>query len=134
MHKTKNGNFALGPASAISASNSTSEHFLNPLNKPPKNPTWTLFSSTSHIILLSVLLRLVLLVYGVYHDAHSPLKYTDVDYFVFTDAARFVHNGQSPYQRETFRYTPLLAWLVLPTAWPGWFSWGKVEFALGEVA
>ena len=92
------------------------------------------FNSTTRIIVLSVVLRAVLLVYGIYHDAHSPLKYTDVDYYVFTDAARFVHNHQSPYNRETYRYTPLLAWLLLPTAWPGWFSWGKVVFSLGDVA
>ena len=96
-------------------------------------PSW-LFNSTSRIILLSIILRAVLLVYGIYHDAHSPLKYTDVDYYVFTDAARFVHNHQSPYNRETYRYTPLLAWLLVPTAWPGWFSWGKVVFSLGDVA
>ena len=101
---------------------------------PHPKPTSKFFNSTSRIIILSILIRLVLLVYGVYHDAHSPLKYTDVDYYVFTDAARFVHAGQSPYNRETYRYTPLLAWLVLPTAWPGWFSWGKVVFALGDVA
>lgn len=92
-----------------------------------------LFNSTSRILSLSIVLRAVLLVYGIYHDAHSPLKYTDVDYYVFTDAARFVHNNQSPYNRETYRYTPLLAWLLVPTAWPGWFSWGKVVFALGDV-
>jgi phosphatidylinositol glycan class M len=100
----------------------------------PRSTSSTLFTSTSRSILLSILLRLVLLLYGIYHDAHSPLKYTDVDYYVFTDAARFVQAGQSPYQRETYRYTPLLAWLVLPSAWPGWFSFGKVVFALGDVA
>jgi GPI mannosyltransferase 1 subunit M len=100
----------------------------------PSTSTSRLFRSTSHIILLSILLRLILIVYGIYHDAHSPLKYTDIDYFVFTDAARFVHANESPYQRETYRYTPLLAWLLLPNAWPGWTAWGKVVFALGDVA
>jgi hypothetical protein len=92
------------------------------------------FHSTSHIILLSILLRLVLIAYGIYHDAHSPLKYTDVDYYVFTDAAQFMHQGKSPYLRETYRYTPILAWMLIPTAWPGCFSWGKLMFALGDVA
>ena len=92
------------------------------------------FSSTSRIIFLSILLRLILIVYGIYHDAHSPLKYTDVDYFVFTDAARFVYSRQSPYRRETYRYTPLLAWLLVPTAWHGCFAFGKVLFALGDIA
>src|SRR5579862_4467571 len=70
-----------------------------------------IFNSTSRVILASILLRLGLLLYGIYHDAHSPLKYTDVDYFVFTDAARYINAKQSPYNRETYRYTPLLAWL-----------------------
>jgi phosphatidylinositol glycan class M len=64
------------------------------------------------------------------------MKYTDIDYYVFTSAARFISNGQSPYARDTYRYTPLLAWLVYPTVWPGrfWFSFGKILFAVGDVA
>ena len=61
------------------------------------------------------------------------MKYTDIDYFVFTDAARYVSNGQPPYDRETYRYTPILAWMLLPTAWPGWFSFGKALFAISDI-
>lgn len=91
---------------------------------------------TSPIIFSSaILLRVVLFLYGLVQDAYSPVKYTDIDYFVFTDAARFLSRGRSPYQRETYRYTPLLAWLLLPTTWPGlgWFSFGKIMFALADV-
>ena len=45
-----------------------------------------------HILGLSVAVRLVLIVYGEWQDAHSLLKYTDVDYRVFSDAARFILN------------------------------------------
>lgn len=64
------------------------------------------------------------------------MKYTDIDYYVFTDAARAISHGQSPYARDTYRYTPLLAWLIYPTVWPGkfWFSFGKILFAVGDVA
>ncbi|KAH9484419.1 Small COPII coat GTPase SAR1 [Psilocybe cubensis] len=89
-----------------------------------------------------------------WHDAHSIVKYTDVDYRVFSDAASFllhpgpgeanraqgpltklfgrVLNFGDPYTRETYRYTPLLALLVTPNAWllP---SFGKYVFALCDI-
>lgn len=62
------------------------------------------------ILLLGLLVRLLMLAFGAYIDAtNSLLPYTDVDYFVFTDAAEFVAVGQSPYKRHTYRYTPLIA-------------------------
>jgi phosphatidylinositol glycan class M len=82
----------------------------------------------------AVVLRAVLFIYGLWQDAFSPMKYTDIDYYVFTDAARFVAAGQSPYDRETYRYTPLLAWLLIPITWSDWmFSYGKVVFAVADI-
>lgn len=102
------------------ALNSEKMHFFRPL---------PIFTS-------ALILRAVLLLYGLYQDANSPLKYTDIDYYVFTDASRFVAHGASPYDRATYRYTPLLAWLLLPTTWSPqwlWFSFGKVIFALADI-
>ena len=92
---------------------------------------WTV----SNVFIAASLLRVIMLVYGLAQDAFSPLKYTDIDYFVFTDAARYVSRGLSPYQRETYRYTPLLAWMLIPTTWPGtfWFSFGKILFSIADV-
>jgi hypothetical protein len=42
------------------------------------------------VLLFSVALRIALIVYSEWHDAHSVVKYTDIDYHVFTDAARFI--------------------------------------------
>ena len=93
------------------------------------------FFNPTCVFTSAILLRVILLFYGLLQDKYYPLPYTDIDYFVFTDAARYVSHGYSPYNRETYRYTPLLAWLLVPTAWPGrtWFSFGKVLFALADI-
>jgi len=44
---------------------------------------WTLFAT-------SALIRIGLILYSEWHDAHSIVKYTDVDYRVFSDATRFL--------------------------------------------
>ncbi|TQS38581.1 hypothetical protein Golomagni_00912 [Golovinomyces magnicellulatus] len=92
------------------------------------------FSSTRAYFSLAVALRIGLMLYGIWQDANTPLKYTDIDYYVFTDAARFVSQGQSPYNRDTYRYTPLLAWILWPTTLsPTSFSFGKILFAAGDI-
>jgi phosphatidylinositol glycan class M len=94
----------------------------------------SLLSNPAFVYSGAVLLRTVLLFYGLFQDNYSAFKYTDIDYYVFTDAARFMSKGQSPYARDTYRYTPLLAWLLLPTAWGReWFSFGKVLFAVADI-
>ncbi|KAI9376448.1 PIG-M-domain-containing protein [Aspergillus egyptiacus] len=95
----------------------------------------SIFRAPSLIYGLAIGLRLILLFYGAWQDAHSAVKYTDIDYMVFTDASRYVSRGDSPYARDTYRYTPLLAWMLLPTTWtiPGFFSFGKALFALSDV-
>lgn len=98
-----------------------------------------LFNYPRLVFAAATTLRIILLFYGIYQDNHSPLKYTDIDYFVFTDAAKYVSQNRSPYDRDTYRYTPLLSWLLLPTTWgfPGrlnpWFSFGKALFAVADV-
>lgn len=42
------------------------------------------------LVLGGLAFRLILVVYGEYHDKHSPLKYTDIDYRVFSDATSFI--------------------------------------------
>ena len=118
---------------------------------------WTrLLWSTRSLFAVALVLRLCLLVYGEWQDRVTPaLKYTDIDYAVFTDAARFVHSGggrsgghapdgggdhhhhhasssSSPYRRATYRYTPLLAWLLQPNVlW--WPAAGKLLFVLSDL-
>ncbi|CAK7212274.1 GPI mannosyltransferase 1 [Sporothrix curviconia] len=121
--------------------------------KGTRSAVQTFFGSAAAVYGAAAALRVVLLVYGLWQDANSPVKYTDIDYLVFTDAARFVAQGGSsstagsprgsPYDRETYRYTPLLAWLLLPTAaiteedggvlGQLLFASGKVLFAVADL-
>ena len=77
-------------------------------------------------------LRVGLMAWGAVQDARFDVAYTDVDYLVFTDAARFMSRGESPYERNTYRYSPLIAAALLPNVWlhP---LWGKCVFAAGDV-
>lgn len=70
-------------------------------------------SSTSHC-LLAFVVRLILILYANFHDKYFTVPYTDVDYKVFTDAARYVIEQRSPFERHTYRYSPFLAWFLTP--------------------
>ncbi|KAK2166666.1 hypothetical protein LSH36_37g15022 [Paralvinella palmiformis] len=83
-------------------------------------------------LLVGVVTRLGLMLYGLWQDSVMAVKYTDVDYYVFTDAAKFMVKGESPYRRATYRYTPLLAWILQPNVW--WSPiYGKILFILCDV-
>lgn len=101
---------------------------------------------------LAVLLRVVLIFWS-FHQDKGIVKYTDVDYTVFTDAARCLIQPSSsldctigagplnsklgmeigdPYARDTYRYTPLLALLVTPNLFLH-HSFGKVLFSISDL-
>jgi phosphatidylinositol glycan class M len=82
---------------------------------------------------LAALVRLAFLGFGIWQDAHMLVKYTDVDYKVFTDASRHVVHNRSPYDRHTYRYSPLVAWMLVPNVIldP---NWGKLLFVVADVA
>uniref|UniRef100_A0A183SE72 GPI alpha-1,4-mannosyltransferase I, catalytic subunit n=1 Tax=Schistocephalus solidus TaxID=70667 RepID=A0A183SE72_SCHSO len=67
----------------------------------------------------AILLRLALLVFSVWQDQtrwpDGQLRFTDVDYDVFSDAARAMVRGEDIYEaRPTYRYSPLIAGLLAP--------------------
>ena len=65
--------------------------------------------------LCQICLMLIRIVF-VYIITHFPKESVmDVDYWIFTEAAKYVYlNGQSPYNASTFRYSPLIAYLFGP--------------------
>eukprot|EP00908_Phaeocystis_cordata_P006327 Transcript_16946.p1 GENE.Transcript_16946~~Transcript_16946.p1 ORF type:complete len:343 (-),score=85.17 Transcript_16946:600-1628(-) len=78
-------------------------------------------------------LRLLMLAYGAWQDAYLEVKYTDLDYSVFTDGAELVATGRCPFERPTYRYTPLLALLLTPNIWLHG-SFGKLVFSGADLA
>nr|CAB3264865.1 GPI mannosyltransferase 1-like [Phallusia mammillata] len=94
------------------------------LSNMKKIDTWMIY-------FCALWLRIMLIVYAEWQDANMEVKFTDVDYYVFSDAATFVSFGQSPYCRATYRYSPILAWLLLPNIYLHQ-AWGKVLFVIGD--
>ncbi|GMM49364.1 glycosylphosphatidylinositol-alpha 1,4 mannosyltransferase I [Starmerella bacillaris] len=88
---------------------------------------------TRTVLALALVERIGFLLWGAYQDANMLPKFTDIDYMVFTDAAQFISYGGSPYMRDTYRYTPLLAWILLPTAFENLFTFGKLVFVAGDL-
>lgn len=84
------------------------------------------------LIIFSALLRVILILYGEWQDTHMEVRYTDVDYLVFSDAAALVVSGKSPYERTTYRYSPLLAFLLMPNTIIH-RSWGKFLFSASDL-
>ncbi|XP_013118154.1 GPI mannosyltransferase 1 [Stomoxys calcitrans] len=65
-------------------------------------------------IIVSILIRVIFIIYGTIHDQHSDVPFTDIDYIVVTDGARQLLAGNSPFNRHTYRYSPLYAFMQIP--------------------
>ncbi|KAK6056134.1 hypothetical protein COOONC_06363 [Cooperia oncophora] len=66
------------------------------------------------ILFVALAARFILVLYSNIHDYMFHVNFTDIDYSVYSDAAKHVAAGRSPFEKETYRYTPALAWILLP--------------------
>ena len=85
--------------------------------------------------IISLVFHVILIIYSEFHDhelAGEGPFYTDIDYRVVTDAANHVLQHESPYRRTTYRYTPLLAYLLTPNLFLN-EHWGKLIFSICDV-
>jgi len=84
-------------------------------------------------MLIAILARVVLVLYSEIIPQYYPkAQYDDVDYMVYTDAAGYLLKGGSPYDRHTYRYTPFLAYIMIPNiVWHHGF--GKILFCISDL-
>jgi phosphatidylinositol glycan class M len=61
------------------------------------------------------------------------LHYTDIDYYVYSDAADLVLNDRSPYELVQYKYPPLIAMLLTWNTILGVPEFGKIIFSLFDI-
>ena len=82
---------------------------------------------------LNVVIRLILIyVAYVVDNSSDTIKFTDTDYDVFSDAAAHVCQGNSPYLRKTYRYTPLAAYICVINTFIHPLSWFLCQLFYGH--
>jgi phosphatidylinositol glycan class M len=90
------------------------------------------------LLLAALFVRACMVLYSSIHDGVFAVRYTDIDYDVVTDGARamwrdFPSSAASPFERVTYRYTPLLALVMIPNV-ALFYAFGKLVLASCDVA
>jgi hypothetical protein len=119
---------------------------MNSKEESPPQVAWILIGGLILRLLLIGIGRpeflAIFTVVGKFVDDYGSrsINYTDIDYNVYTDGARYafhllkkdfsdlslrlMQEGYSPYERITFRYPPLIALIMIPNLW--FREFGKV--------
>lgn len=94
------------------------------------------YFTENQLHILALIIRLILVFYGdtivQLLQNNNNVKYSDIDYTVYADAGEYVHNNQSPYNRATYRYTPLLAYICTLNITIH-YDVGKIIFCLFDI-
>jgi phosphatidylinositol glycan class M len=77
-----------------------------------------------HRYITSLLIRYSIILITEFLYYNYGVLYTDIDYHVFSDGAHHILKKESPYERETYRYTPILAFMMTPNIF-FWYPIGK---------
>lgn len=119
----RTGNFSFPKhTSTMARDRSNNNYSINRI----KVDSFTLFCVVALAIRVAIVAVVDLFVENDSNSWPLSLKYTDVDYKIFLQAAVNVVAGLSPFARHTYRYTPLLSWML--TFSLSWRSMGKLLF------
>ena len=64
--------------------------------------------------IFAFLVRLGFIIVSQICQTKYDWNYTDIDYHVVSDGARHLFSSEGPYKRETYRYSPILAIMMIP--------------------
>ena len=92
----------------------------------------SLCKTTVNPWLAGAALRIALVLYSALHDNYITPPFTDIDYHVALSGAEQLAAGKSPYDAATYRYSPVLAYVMLPSVLLHQ-STGKVVFSVADL-
>ena len=81
-----------------------------------------IFFDKRYITSITIRFLIILITEYLYHN--YGVLYTDIDYHVFSYGAKHITQFENPYERETYRYTPILAAMMTPNI-KIWYPIGK---------
>ena len=82
--------------------------------------------------IIAILGRFLFIIITSHWEDLFGTPFMDIDYAVYTDGAKYVVQNQSPFNRHTYRYTPILSYIMIPNLY--YYHYGQLLFSLSDVA